>query len=251
MPAASDLPTAFTISVQDAGATRTVTPCGEIDVDSAARLGLPLRQCLTDGVSHVVLDLSETTFIDSTGIAVVVAATVRARDRAQGFVVIPGPTHVQHVFALCGLMDVIPFAAPPDATADPEAQTGVPTRPVLYEMRVTNPLAGDQFALLYAKLNETGEPVQLRWTAKDQAQATMGFACVTWLPVLRDRVHRALTDVFGERWDETFEQRSAASMGGVLTRRFARDSDATLEDLATVIVDPNDRDGDPGGAPVK
>jgi len=163
MSAASDLPIALTVAVKDDGTTRTVTPCGEIDVASAARLGLPLRQCLTDGVSHVVLDLSETTFIDSTGVAVVIGATTRARDRTTSFVVIPGPVHVQRVFRLCGLTDLIPFA-PPDGAAVPYEQSGVPTEPVVYDMGVRGSLAGDQVARLYARLNESGEPVALRWS---------------------------------------------------------------------------------------
>jgi anti-sigma B factor antagonist len=101
----------FEVAIHDDGTTRTVTPHGELDLASVPRVAKPLVDGLTEGFDTVVLDLSATTFIDSTGVSVVVGATARARERPTRFVVIPGPAEVHRVFALCGLLELVPFSA--------------------------------------------------------------------------------------------------------------------------------------------
>jgi anti-anti-sigma factor len=109
-PARSD-PPLLVVSVDDRATTRTITPRGEVDSDSAGFVAKPLMQALTDRFEVVVLDLSQTTLIDATGIAVVVGATERARERAIGFLVVPGPAAVQRAFDRAGLTQLVPFGS--------------------------------------------------------------------------------------------------------------------------------------------
>jgi anti-anti-sigma factor len=59
----------------------------------------------------VVLDLSDVTFIDSSGIHAVVIAAKRCAEENVRFVILPGPPHVHRVFEICQLTTQLPFAA--------------------------------------------------------------------------------------------------------------------------------------------
>jgi anti-anti-sigma factor len=98
------------VVVDDHDATRTVRPCGEIDIATVPFVHASLAAALSDGFRSVVLDLSDTTFIDSSGIALALDAFERATSRGIGFRVVPGPDHVHRAFVICGLVDVLPFA---------------------------------------------------------------------------------------------------------------------------------------------
>jgi anti-anti-sigma factor len=106
-------PPAFAIqqAANDNGAVR-LSISGELDIISAAvleqRLGALLEQ---DGASSIVLDLGALSFIDSTGLRVIVTGTRDFRDRGRQLTLIPGPPAVQRVFELTGLLDALPFAA--------------------------------------------------------------------------------------------------------------------------------------------
>jgi anti-anti-sigma factor len=112
MPQATRSPWLYLeVSVEDQGTTRTISPRGEMDLGSAGFVAKPLLHAMSNGFERVVLDLSETTFIDSVGLAVVVGATARADEEGIGFVVIPGPDEIQGVFDLCGYTELVPFVA--------------------------------------------------------------------------------------------------------------------------------------------
>jgi anti-anti-sigma factor len=56
-----------------------------------------------DGPSVLVLDLSQLSFLDSTGLRAVVTADERARSNGRRLVVVRGPDPVQRVFAITRL----------------------------------------------------------------------------------------------------------------------------------------------------
>jgi anti-sigma B factor antagonist len=90
---------------------------GELDMISAAVLEQRLDAVLAqDDVSGIVLDLGGLSFIDSTGLRVIVISTRACTDRGRVLTLIPGPPAVQRVFELTGLLDALPFTAhEPDA----------------------------------------------------------------------------------------------------------------------------------------
>ena len=112
MPQDFDRPLALSVAIDDRGSTRIVTARGEIDAGSAGLIARALRGAMSDRrFELVVLDLGETTFIDTAGMAVVIDASQRAAERALGFVVIRGPAVVQRVFDAYGFSELVPFVS--------------------------------------------------------------------------------------------------------------------------------------------
>ncbi len=54
---------------------------GEVDVIGAAELGGVVRDLVDEGVSNLTLDLSDVTFLDSTGLSVLVSGRNQCRAR--------------------------------------------------------------------------------------------------------------------------------------------------------------------------
>ncbi len=81
-----------------------VVPVGELDLATAAELEEQLHELRSAGFDRVVLDLRELTFIDSSGIRVVVAEHQFADRSDHGFSLISGPPAVQRALELCGLL---------------------------------------------------------------------------------------------------------------------------------------------------
>ncbi len=89
-----------------------VTPRGELDVTTAPEVERRLGELRDSGVDHVLLDLRQLAFMDSTGLRVVMRADAAARTDGHTFAVIPGSPAVQRVFDLAGLTDRLTFVAP-------------------------------------------------------------------------------------------------------------------------------------------
>lgn len=60
-----------------AGARR-LTPVGELDIATAPRLESELTRAVSAGATHVVVDLSQVGFVDSTGLRMFLALNERA-----------------------------------------------------------------------------------------------------------------------------------------------------------------------------
>src|SRR5215471_8827466 len=71
----------FTVAVRDSddGAS-TIEAAGEIDLASSPELRRVLQAVLDDGVRHLVLDFQGVTFIDSSGLGVLVGALKRLNE---------------------------------------------------------------------------------------------------------------------------------------------------------------------------
>lgn len=91
------------------GGTYTLVLTGEIDMVAAPQLEEAIGRLCVDGVSEIVLDLSEVTFMDSTGLRAVVAAQQACEEAQFGFAVIPGPSQVQRLFEIAGLLERVPI----------------------------------------------------------------------------------------------------------------------------------------------
>jgi anti-sigma B factor antagonist len=85
--------------------THLVKPAGEIDALTAPRLGSTLLGLADDGKTGVVVDLTRVTFIDSTGIGVILNA-LRALATRSGRLVVVCPTErMLRPFEVTGLTD--------------------------------------------------------------------------------------------------------------------------------------------------
>jgi anti-sigma B factor antagonist len=99
----------FTCTVHhDAGAA-TVVPQGELDLATAPVLDAQLRDVRDAGRDELVVDLRGLTFIDSTGVQLLLQWGTWAARTGRGFSLIPGSERVQMVFAITGIVDLLAF----------------------------------------------------------------------------------------------------------------------------------------------
>lgn len=86
-----------------------VVPFGELDLDTVRDIEERLLELQQNGFREVVLDLRNLTFIDSSGVHVIVAADRLARRDGTRFVLIAGPSAVQRVFEIAGIEELLSF----------------------------------------------------------------------------------------------------------------------------------------------
>ncbi len=96
-------PTQFRIDVNPQQGAVHVVPIGELDVDTTHELQARLDELRSSGFEDVVLDLRKLTFLETTGIALLVAEAERARSIGFSFDVIEGQPAIQRVLDLCGV----------------------------------------------------------------------------------------------------------------------------------------------------
>ena len=86
-----------------AGFDRTVIRCeGELDVGQCAKLIDMLDRVFEDEVERLVVDLSDVTFIDSTGIGCLLHGAFKAEKLSVAFEVLPGRA-VERFLSVSGL----------------------------------------------------------------------------------------------------------------------------------------------------
>ncbi len=95
------------------GQTVWVQPHGELDLDSVHRVEVALEELRAEGCDDVVLDLRGLTFMDSTGLRLVIRWDTAARADGFRFAVVPGEEVVQRVFRLTGMDGHLTVADPP------------------------------------------------------------------------------------------------------------------------------------------
>jgi anti-sigma B factor antagonist len=100
----------LTLVVEREGETRCIRLAGELDLANAQALDLELGEALADGQCQVLVDLRELTFIDSTGIAIVVTALARdGEGQRLRFIPSRAPA-VTRVLKLTGIEDRLQLA---------------------------------------------------------------------------------------------------------------------------------------------
>jgi anti-sigma B factor antagonist len=92
------------VHVSDPEPTR-VDVAGELDIAGAPRLARALA--LTDSHHLVILDLRELSFLDSSGVHVIVGASTRAQEAGRWLIVIRGCFQVNRMLRLTGALDVL------------------------------------------------------------------------------------------------------------------------------------------------
>lgn len=82
---------------------------GELDVATAPDLQAAVVRIGASRTRIVTLDLRDLAFMDSSGLAAIIAASKLCRNLACEFRLIPGPPAVQRVFELTGVLDGLQF----------------------------------------------------------------------------------------------------------------------------------------------
>ena len=102
----------FQVRVEpDRDAVRLVL-VGELDLDTVGVLDEQMRELRTVGFRRWVLDLRKLSFIDSSGLRLLITANAGAREAGTELRLIQGPPQIQRVFEITGLLDVLPFGTP-------------------------------------------------------------------------------------------------------------------------------------------
>jgi anti-sigma B factor antagonist len=85
----------------------TVTPSGELDLDTVPVLEAAMGYQRDLGFGALVVDLRELTFIDSSGVHLLLRWAQGATDSDHDFRVIAGTEHVHDVLAMTGVLEVL------------------------------------------------------------------------------------------------------------------------------------------------
>jgi anti-sigma B factor antagonist len=103
--------TPLKIEIESTEARTLVTLSGELDASTASALYDKLSELEVQDTHNVVLDLAQVTFMDSTGLAVVVTEHKRLRHSAGTLTIFAPPSSVRRLFEITGLttvLDIVP-----------------------------------------------------------------------------------------------------------------------------------------------
>lgn len=92
------------------GDVHTIALQGELDLATVAALEQELERVEATDAATIVLDLSGLTFMDSTGVRLLVTAHSRLRADGSRLSLRRGPAAVQRVMELSGVDELLPFA---------------------------------------------------------------------------------------------------------------------------------------------
>jgi anti-anti-sigma factor len=93
----------FNINIAGDDRATTLTLSGELDLASVHELEEALARVQGWGTALIVLDLRELTFMDSTGLKVLVEANQHAQEAGPQFRVINGGPQVQRLLSITGV----------------------------------------------------------------------------------------------------------------------------------------------------
>jgi anti-sigma B factor antagonist len=84
---------------------------GEVDLYTAPELKQQLLEVIDEGAKDVIVDLSETTFIDSTTLGVLVGGVKRLRPNGGRLSLVCSDRNITKIFEITGLDKVFPIHA--------------------------------------------------------------------------------------------------------------------------------------------
>jgi anti-sigma B factor antagonist len=110
------MPAEFALSEEPLGEARHVVAVrGEIDLFTAPELKKTLQEAIENGATRVVVDLSETTFLDSTALGVLIGAVKRLRSRDGSLVIVNTDANIAKTFEITGLDQIFTILESRDA----------------------------------------------------------------------------------------------------------------------------------------
>jgi anti-sigma B factor antagonist len=103
----SDLPQDFGVSIVQVDGHSNVRVTGEIDLATATELRQRLNAVIAAGTGDLDLDLADVTFLDSSGLVVLLAARQGLHDKHHRLTLRNPSRRVLRVFELSGVLDVM------------------------------------------------------------------------------------------------------------------------------------------------
>ena len=102
------------VSTTEDGRTAIVSAVGEVDLATAPRLREALSDALALGIDELLMDLRQVTFIDSTGLGVLIGAGKKVYGRGGTPRIVCDNKRVLRLLAITGISRSIPVVATPD-----------------------------------------------------------------------------------------------------------------------------------------
>ena len=107
--------TDFQVNVTEQDQIVSLSLVGELDLATANRLESELRRVEGGRPPVLVIDMRELSFIDSTGLRLIIGANARAREDGRRMALVAGPESVHKVFQLALLEKRLDFVDDPAA----------------------------------------------------------------------------------------------------------------------------------------
>lgn len=101
----------FSCNVTPDGDQVLIAPRGELDMATVGAVEAELRRAHGAGFRNILLDLSGLSFMDSSGLHLMMRWTEESARDGFRFELEPGPPAVQRVFELAAVADDLPFRA--------------------------------------------------------------------------------------------------------------------------------------------
>jgi anti-sigma B factor antagonist len=98
------------VQLQQEGERIVVRAWGELDLSSAKEFEAKLRHAIRESSFGVILDLDAVTFIDSTGLRVLISAAMMSHTSRRELIVLRASAQVLHVIETSGVEDLLPLA---------------------------------------------------------------------------------------------------------------------------------------------
>ena len=97
------------VEVRHDGETLVISPRGELDISTTRALEVELRKGLDGDAPEVILDLRGVSFIDSTGVRLLVFAAAHSRSKGDRLRMLRGSEEVERRLLVSGLERSLPF----------------------------------------------------------------------------------------------------------------------------------------------
>lgn len=97
------MPLQISVAAKDTGSK--VTVAGEVDVSNASELRDALKKAMAQHTGDVAVDMADVSYIDSTGIGVLVGAAHAAFDKGTELIIQKPQSNVERVLNLLGIED--------------------------------------------------------------------------------------------------------------------------------------------------
>ena len=102
-------PGEFSVRSRRDGAVDSICLHGEFDLAAADVVEEAIASAERGNARSIVLDLTGVTFMDSSGVRLVLGAAARSRAQSERLSLRRGRPSVQRVFEICGVDGVLPF----------------------------------------------------------------------------------------------------------------------------------------------
>jgi anti-sigma B factor antagonist len=120
------VPSPLEIVIREQGTTTTIAVAGEWDLEDRQATRRAIGTAFRRSPESVVLDLSQLSFIDSSGIHVIVELQRRSAQHNIRLVIVPGCRAVQRPFELLRLSCALPFVAVSQSGREPRGRHDTP-----------------------------------------------------------------------------------------------------------------------------